>query len=118
MDETKWVCERCQKEYDLENGEGWITLVDDEYFAQDGKITPLEPYECVCYECADELLAIVEKCNKECWHCEATLIWGLSIMDCLRFQLKFDVLEFPPKPKIPRGSLEEAKEILKIFDRF
>jgi len=28
MDESKWVCERCGREYDLEIGDGWITLAE------------------------------------------------------------------------------------------
>jgi len=77
MGETKWTCERCGRGFDLENGDGWITLVDDEGSYRKGKLTPLEPYESVCYECADELLAVVENCDKECRYCEVTIIWGV-----------------------------------------
>jgi len=69
MEESKWVCERCGKEYDLEKGEGWVILVEEEPLPQDGKLTPLVPYESVCYKCADELYAIMEKCNKDCLNC-------------------------------------------------
>lgn len=118
MIELKWVCERCGMEYDIEKGDGWVclTVEQDSYYR--GKLTPLVPHEKVCYECADELLAIVEKCDKQCYMCEATTIWGLSIMDCLKFQLKFDLINLPHKLKPMSGSLEEAKEILRIFDRF
>jgi hypothetical protein len=115
MNESKWICERCKKEYDLDEGEGWIRLTDDQVSYYQGKITPLVPHETVCYECADELLAIVEKCNKQCLFCDAARIWGLSIMDCLKFQIKFGLLDLPQKPQPPKGSIEEAKEILRIF---
>jgi hypothetical protein len=118
IEENKWICERCGREYDLEEGDGWVTLVDDEYYSRKGKLSPIEPYEKVCYECADELYAIVEECDKDCWNCEATRIWGLSIMDCLRFQLKFELIKLPEPQRPLEGSLEEAKQILKIFDRF
>lgn len=59
MNESKWICERCGREYDLEEGEGGITLAEDQETI--GKLTLQEPYEWVCYECADELLAIVLK---------------------------------------------------------
>ncbi|MCJ7497736.1 MAG: hypothetical protein MUO78_06340, partial [candidate division Zixibacteria bacterium] len=113
-----WVCERCGRAFDLENVEGWVTLTEDEDSYYKGKLTLLVPYERVCYECADELLAVVEKCEKDCLNCEATLLWGLSISDCLKFQLKFEVIELPQTKQPPKGSIEEAKEILQIFDRF
>jgi len=118
MNESKWFCKRCEREFDLERGEGWIFLAgeQDSYF--NGKLSPLEPHEKVCYECADELLAIVEKCDKQCRYCDVTMIWGLSVMDCLKFQLKFDLIEVPQRPQPPKGSVEEAKEILRIFARF
>jgi DNA-directed RNA polymerase subunit RPC12/RpoP len=115
MNESKWICERCKREYDLENGEGWIRLVADQPSHSDGKLSPLEPYETVCYECSDELLAIVEKCDKQCQYCEVPILWGLSVMDCLKYQLKFDLLDLPERPEPPKGSVEEAKEILRIF---
>lgn len=118
MNEARWICERCGMEFDLENEESWVTLVEEEPSSKDGKLTPLMPYEKVCYECADELYTIVEKCNKDCLNCEATTIWGLSIKDCLKFQLKFDLLCLPQKQAPMKGSLEEAKEILRIFDKF
>lgn len=118
MDETKWTCARCKKESDLEDGEGWITLVDDEHSYQNGKLTPLAPYETICYECGDEMLCIVEGCDKRCWECEVVAIWGLSIMDCLKFQLKFELINLPQKSQPLKGSLEETKEVLGIFDRF
>ena len=115
MDETRWICERCEKEFDLARGEGWIRLVEDEHSSQMGKLNSLMPYEEVCYSCADELLATVEKCDKECWNCEVTTLWGLSIMECLKFQSKFDLIELPRKQQPAKGSLEEAREILRIF---
>jgi len=119
MEEGKWICERCGREYDLENGDGWVTLVEDEESHLRGKpIFSLASYEEVCYECADELYEVVEKCNKDCLHCEVTLQRGLSVMECLKFQLKFDLIALPEKQRPLEGSLEEAKEILKIFDRF
>jgi NAD(P)H-flavin reductase len=60
----------------------------------------LEPYESVCYKCADELYAIMEKCNKDCLNCEVTTIWGLSIKDCLEFL----------------NSLEDTKGLLRILN--
>jgi len=39
-------------------------------------------------------------------------------MDCLKFQLKFDLLELSQNQPPLKGSVEEAKEILRIFDRF
>ena len=111
MNETKWVCERCGKEFDLEYGEGWVTLVEEELSPQDGKLTPLVPYERVCYECADELYAIVEKCNKDCLNCEVTTIWGLSIKDCLKFQLKFGLIEHPHSPSQMENNLSDIKRL-------
>lgn len=118
MNESKWSCEKCQRVFDLGKGEGWVILAGDDGSYYKGKLTPLVPYEKVCYECADELLAVVERCNSDCGNCDVTLIWGLSIMDCLRFQLKFGLLHLPQKVQPPKGSVEEAKEILKIFDNF
>lgn len=120
MNESRWTCERCKKEFDLEMGEGWVALAEEIPSPEHGKLNPLEPYEKVCYECADELYAIVEKCNQDCMNCEATMLWGLSIRDCLRFQLKFDLLNLPlPEGKMPvLGSLYEAKEVLRVFKRF
>jgi hypothetical protein len=115
MNERWWICERCGRVFDLEQGEGWIELVEDERSSQMGKLNSLMPYEEVCYSCADELSAIMEECNKECWNCEVTTIWGLSIMECLKLQLKFDLIELPQKEEPERGSLEEAREILRIF---
>lgn len=118
MGENKWVCERCGKEYNLKKGEGWLRLVDEEYYSTRGRLTSIKPYEKVCYKCADELLAVVEGCDKDCWNCKATTIWGLSIMDCLRFQLKFGLIGLPKKQQPLKGSIEEAKEMLQIFERF
>ncbi len=118
MNESKWVCARCRKAFDLGEGEGWVTLAGDEDSYYKGKLTPLAPYEEVCYECTDELLAIIERCNGDCGNCDVTVIWGLSIMDCLRFQLKFGLLHLPQKEQPPKGSVEEAKEILRMFERF
>jgi len=118
MNENKWFCERCGNEFDLERGEGWVRLVEEEQSLSDGKLIPDPPFETVCYDCADELHAIVEKCDKECYNCEATMVWGLSIKDCLKFQLKFDLIELPQKVQPPKGSIEEAKQILEIFRWF
>lgn len=85
MNELRWVCAKCRREFDLEKGEGWVTFTEDEDSYHKGKLTPLVPYEKVCYECADELLAVVEKCDKNCFNCEAAVMWGLSISDCLKF---------------------------------
>lgn len=118
MDENKWFCERCGNEFDLEAGEGWVRLVEEEQSLADGKLFPVVPFERICYNCADDLLAIVEKCDKRCDNCEATFLWGLSIKDCLKFQLKFDVIEPPQKPPPPRGSIEEARQFFEIFKWF
>jgi hypothetical protein len=118
MNENKWICERCGNEFDLKRGEGWIRLVEEEQSLGDGKLTPVVPFETVCYNCADELYAIVEKCDKKCDSCEVTITWGLSIKDCLKFQLKFDLIELAQKPQPEKRSVEEAKEILEIFSRF
>jgi hypothetical protein len=117
METTKWNCERCKKEFDLEVGEGWVSLAEEIPSPEDGKLNSLEPYEVVCYACADELYTIVEKCDQNCLSCEATTAWGLSIRDCLQFQLKFDLLTLPkPKGKVPfMGSLYEAGELKRMF---
>ena len=118
--ETTWTCERCMKEFDLEMGEGWVSLAEEIPSPEDGKLNSLEPYEVVCYECADELYAIVEECDKDCLSCEATMTWGLSIRDCLQFQLKFDLLTLPePQGKVVfMGGLYEAEELKRMFRRF
>jgi hypothetical protein len=118
MNENKWFCERCGNEFDLEAGEGSVTLVDEVQLLADGKLFPVVPFERVCYNCADDLLAIVEKCDKRCHTCEATIVWGLSIKDCLKFQLKFDLIELPQKPQPPKGSIEEARQVLEILRWF
>ena len=117
MNESRWICERCKREFDLEMGEGWIVLAEEIPSPEHGKLTPLEPYEAVCYECADELYAIVEKCDQDCVSCEVTMTWGLSIRNCLMFQLKFDLLALPlPEGKVTvLGSLHEPKEVLRVF---
>jgi len=117
MNESKWVCERCGREFDLEYGESGVILVEEEPSPQDGKLTPLEPYEKVCYECADELYAIVEKCNKDCLNCGVTTIWGLSIKDCLKFQLMFDLIDYIQCPSPMKDSLEDTKEVLRVLNR-
>lgn len=100
--ETKWTCEKCMKEFDLEMGEGWVSLAEEIPSPEDGKLNSLKPYEVVCYACADELYAAVEKCDQDCLSCEATETWGLSIRDCLRFREKFDLLTLPqPRGKVP-----------------
>ena len=120
METTKWTCEKCKREFDLEVGEGWVSLAEEIPSPEDGKLNSLEPYEMVCYKCADELYAIVEDCNQCCISCEATKTWGLSIRDCLQFQLKYDLLTLPkPKGKVPfMGSLYEAEELERMFRRY
>ncbi|MDI6776931.1 MAG: hypothetical protein QMD03_06790 [Syntrophales bacterium] len=118
MNESKWVCERCRKAFDLGQGEGWVTLTEDEDSYYKAKLTPLVSYEKVCYECADELFAVVEKCDKNCLNCETAVMWGLSISDCLKFQLKFEVIQLPQIERPLKGSIEEAREILRIFGGF
>lgn len=117
MIESKWICERCERKFDLENGDSWVTLVEEELSPQDGKLTPLEPYERICYKCADKLYAIVEKCNKDCLTCEVIIIWGLSIKDCLNFQLKFNLIDFSHCPSPYKNSLEDTEEILRTLNR-
>jgi hypothetical protein len=117
MNESVWVCERCGKEYNLEMGEAWVVLTEEIPLPEHGKLSPIEPYEAVCYECADDLLAIVEQCDKDCMHCDATQTWGLSINDCVRFQLKFDLLE-PARPQGKvnfMGCLYDAEVVLAQF---
>jgi len=116
--ELKWVCERCRKVFDLGKGQGWVTLTEDEDSYYKGKLTSLVLYEKVCYECADELLAVVEKYDKNYLNCDAAVLWGLSISDCLKFQLKFEVIELPQIKQPLKGTTEEAREILRIFNRF
>ena len=41
MNESKWICERCGREYDLEEGKGWITLAEDLEII--GKLTSQKP---------------------------------------------------------------------------
>ncbi|MCX5643670.1 MAG: hypothetical protein NTZ17_03145 [Phycisphaerae bacterium] len=117
MNESKWTCERCGKQYDLEMGEGWVLLAEEIPSPEHGKLSSVEPYEAVCCECADELVAIMEKCNQDCADCEATQTWGLSIRECLRFQFKFDLLKAPPlEGKVSVfGCLYDAKEVLRVF---
>jgi hypothetical protein len=117
MDENKWACERCGATFDLDEGEGWVALTDEEGFARQGKLTPLVCYDKVCYSCADELLGLVQACNRDCLNCDATLVWGLSIMDCLRFQVKFGVISLPPGRQPEPGSIEECKALLAILPR-
>ena len=100
MDESKWVCERCGRQYDLEMGEGWVLLAPEIPSPDDGILSPSEPYEAVCYECADELQAMVEKCDKNCVECEVPRTWGLSVKNCLQFQMEFGLLELRvPRPR-------------------
>ncbi len=117
MDESKWVCERCGRAFDLENGQGWVRLVEERPSPEHAKLTPTVPFERVCYQCADELCAVARKCSRDCLNCQAASRWGLSIRDCLKFQLKFGLIEIAPGAVPPRGSIEEAKEILRIFER-
>lgn len=117
MNESRWTCKRCAREFDLEMGEGWIALAEEIPSPEHCKLSPTEPYETVCYECADELYAIVEKCNQDCTNCEAPKSWGLSIRDCLKFQQKFGFLNLPlPQGQVPvLGSLYEAEDVLRVF---
>jgi len=117
MIEPKWKCERCSREYDLEEGEGWVTLVEEDYINEESKLTPLVPFDAVCYECADELLAITAKCNKFCLTCDAVTLWGLSIKDCLKFQVKFDQITLPSPTPPSKGNLEKTKQASKFFER-
>ncbi|GFO95904.1 hypothetical protein ig2599ANME_0086 [groundwater metagenome] len=118
MKKSIWLCERCQKKFDSDEGEGGVILTEDENSYVMGKLNPIVPYHRVCYGCADELLAVVAKCNKNCFNCEATMKCGLSICDCLKFQLRFEVIKLPPPERPFRSSMEEANEIMKIFSRF
>jgi hypothetical protein len=118
MNESIWTCERCSKALDLEKGEGSVRLTEDADSYSNGKITPLVPYENICYDCADELFALVEKCDKQCQYCEVTGIWGLSIMDCLKFQAKFNLLELPHEKISFASSTLPLIGNLRIFNRF
>jgi hypothetical protein len=122
MDESVWTCERCGKKYDLEMGEGWVLLAGETPSPDDGKLGPLEPYEAVCYECADALQAVVEKCDHNCVDCEVPWTWGLSVKDCLLFQLKFGLLELRvPRPQgkvVFMGSLCDANAVLEQFKTY
>jgi hypothetical protein len=119
MDESKWICERCGRQYDLELGEGWVLLAGEIPSPEDGRLSPLEPYEAVCYDCADVLHGLVEKCDRNCVGCEVPRAWGLSVRDCLQFQLKFGLLDLPlpqPQGKVNfMGCLYDAKVVLEEF---
>jgi len=52
-------------------GQGWVVL-DEVHLSQKGGLTPSVPYDTICIECADEPLAIIEKCNKDCGNCDVT----------------------------------------------
>lgn len=98
MDESEWICERCGKRYDLELGEGWVLLSPETRSPDDGIVGPLEPYEAVCYDCADVLYGLVEICDRGCEHCAVPRTWGLSVKECLQFQMRFGLLEL----RVPR----------------
>ncbi len=117
MKASVWVCERCGKESDLEMGDGRLILTEEISLPEHGKLSPIEPREAVCYECADELLAILEKCDKDCLRCGATQTWGLSINDCVGLQFKFDLLEpTPPQGKVNfMGCLYDAEVVMEAF---
>jgi hypothetical protein len=117
MDESRWVCEKCGGAFDLRDGEGWVRLVDETPSPSDGRLSSVSAFERVCYRCADELYAVAAKCSRDCVNCEAATRWGLSIRDCLKFQLKFGLLEILQGAPPPAGSVREAREILRIFDR-
>lgn len=120
MDESTWICERCGEEYDLEMGEGRVLLAEEMLSPEDDRLSSLEPYGAVCYDCADVLYGLVEKCDRNCLDCEVPKTWGLSVRDCLQFQLKFDLLDLPlPQGKVNfMGCLYDAKEVLEVFNPF
>ncbi|OHB65881.1 MAG: hypothetical protein A2Y76_04725 [Planctomycetes bacterium RBG_13_60_9] len=122
MDEPTWKCERCGREFDLEMGEGRVLLAEETPSPDDGKLNPLEPYEAVCYDCADVLHGLVEKCDRNCVGCEVPRTWGLSVRDCLQFQMKFGLLELRvPEPQGEvkfMGSLCDAKAVLEQFKTY
>ncbi len=118
MNDSIWFCERCGNTFNSEEGEGGVTLTDDINSHYMGKLAPNVPPHRVCYECADDLFDVVKECAKNCLKCEASTKWGLSIGDCLKFQLKFEVIDLPNTERPLKGSIEEAKEILQIFGRF
>lgn len=114
MMENKWVCERCGKEYDLEEGEGWIRLVEDEEVHWMGRNpSSPEPYETICCNCADELLEIMERCDKDCLHCRVTLEWGLSVMECLRLRTMFELIDLPKEEYRTFRAYDEAVKFLR-----
>jgi hypothetical protein len=122
MDESKWTCERCGRQYDLEMGEGWVLLAGEIPSPEDGKLSPLEPYEAVCYDCADVLHGLIEKCDQSCEDCEVPRIWGLTVKDCLQFQMKFGLLELQvprPQGKVNfMGCLCDARMVLEQFKTY
>jgi hypothetical protein len=119
MDESKWTCDRCGEEYDLEKGEGWVLLVEETPSPDDDKLSSIEPYDAVCYDCADVLHRLTEECNRNCVACEVPRTWGLTVRDCLEFQMKFGLLEL----EVPQvqgeanfmGCLCDARDVLRQF---
>lgn len=122
MDESKWICERCGREYDLEMGEGRVLLAEEVPSPEDGRLGALEPCEAVCYDCADVLHALVEKCDRNCVDCAVPRTWGLSIKDCLQFQTKFGLLELrlpQPQGKVNfMGDLCDSQMVLEQFKTY
>jgi hypothetical protein len=122
MDDCKWICERCGKEYNLEMGEGWVLLAPEIRSPDDGELSSREPYEAVCYECADVLHSLVEKCDRNCVECEVPRTWGLSAKECLQFQMKFGLLKLRvPRPQgkvVFMGCLCDARVVLEQFGSY
>lgn len=122
MDESKWTCERCGKEHDLEMGEGWVLLSPEIRSPDDGIVGPFEPYEAVCYDCADVLYSLVETCDRGCEECAVPRTWGLSVKECLQFQMRFGLLKLHvprPKGKVAfMGCLCDAKVVLEPFGSY
>ncbi len=122
MDESKWICERCGKEYDLEMGDGWVLLSPEIRSPDDGIVGSLQPYEAVCHECADVLHGLVEKCDYGCEDCAVPRTWGLTVKECLQFQMKFGLLKLRvPRPKgkvLFMGCLCDAGVVLEQFGSY
>ena len=119
MSESMWTCERCGRKFDLEMGEGWVSLAEEIPSPGDGKVNAQEPYEVVCHDCADILQALVEKCDRNCIACAVPKTWGLSVRDCLQFQMRFGLLQLQmprPQGKVNfLGCLCDAKAVLEQF---
>lgn len=122
MDESKWICERCGQQYDLEMGEGWVLLAPEMPSPNDGEIGSRAPYEAVCCDCADQLQGLAQKCDRNCVDCEVPRTWGLSVKECLQFQMKFGLLEL----RVPQshgkvnfmGGLCDARAVVNEFKTY